>query len=57
MCIRDSRKDPVACKKITAYIPDNPDLYEHLTGMQYLGFIADLFGVPGPCLLYTSRCV
>ncbi len=41
------RKDPVACKKAIAYIPDNPDLYEHLTGMQYLGFIADLFEVSG----------
>jgi len=33
------------CKKITAYIPDNPDLYEHLTGIQYLNFIADVFGI------------
>ncbi len=39
------KKDPVACKKVTAYIPDNPDLYDHLTGIQYLNFIADLFGV------------
>lgn len=40
------RKDPVACKKRLAYIPDNPDLYEHLTGIQYLNFIGDIFGVP-----------
>ena len=33
------------CKKITAYIPDNPDLYENLTGIQYLNFIADVFGI------------
>ena len=33
------------CKKITAYIPDNPDIYEHLTGIQYLNFIADIFGL------------
>lgn len=33
------------CKEITAYIPDNPDLYEHLTGIQYLNFIADVFGI------------
>ena len=39
------KKEPIECKKITAYIPDNPDLYENLTGMQYLNFIGDLFGV------------
>lgn len=36
---------PVICKKMMAYIPDNPDLYEHLTGFQYINFIADLFEV------------
>ena len=40
------RKDPLACKKRMAYIPDNPDLYEYMTGIQYLNFIADVFGVP-----------
>lgn len=40
------REDPVACKKRIAYIPDNPDLYEFLTGRQYLDFIADVFEVP-----------
>jgi ABC-2 type transport system ATP-binding protein len=40
------RKNPVECKQVLAYIPDNPDLYEHLTGIQYLNFIADIFGVP-----------
>ena len=39
------KKDPLECKRLTAYIPDNPDLYENLTGFQYLNFIADLFGV------------
>lgn len=39
------RKDPVACKAVTAYIPDNPDIYEHLTGIQYLNFIGDLYHV------------
>ena len=39
------KKDPVACKKLLAYIPDNPDLYEFMTGVQYLNFIADIFGV------------
>ena len=39
------KNEPVECKKITAYIPDNPDLYENLTGIQYLNFIADVFGL------------
>ena len=42
------RSEPVPCKQVTAYLPDNPDLYEHLTGIQYLNFIADLFGVTAP---------
>ena len=41
----DIIKAPLACKKIMAYIPDNPDLYEYLTGIQYLNFIADLYEV------------
>lgn len=41
----DITKDPVACKKKMAYIPDNPDLYEHLSGIAYLNFIADLYEV------------
>ena len=40
------RDDPLACKKKIAYIPDNPDLYEFMTGIQYLSFVADIFGVP-----------
>ncbi|ADL52625.1 ABC transporter ATP-binding protein [Clostridium cellulovorans] len=40
------RKEPVACKEVIAYIPDNPDIYEHLTGIQYLNFIGDIFTVP-----------
>ena len=39
------KKDPMACKKITAYIPDNPDLYDYMTGMQFLNFTADIFEV------------
>lgn len=39
------RQDPLACKQKLAYIPDNPDLYPYLTGIQYLNFVADLFGV------------
>lgn len=37
--------ESLACKKALAYIPDNPDLYEYMTGIQYLSFIADVFGV------------
>ena len=40
------RENPLECKKRLAYIPDNPDLYEFLTGIQYLNFIADIFRVP-----------
>ena len=39
------REDPIACKKMLAYIPDNPDIYEFMTGIKYLNFIADIFGV------------
>ncbi len=37
--------DPMATKSITAYIPDNPDLYEYLSGIKYLNFVADVYGV------------
>ena len=39
------KNQPLECKKIMAYIPDNPDLYEYLTGIKYLNFIADVYGV------------
>lgn len=39
------REDPIACKKILAYIPDNPDLYEFMRGIEYLNFIADMYGI------------
>ena len=39
------KDEPIECKKITAYIPDNPDLYENLTAIQYLDFIADVFEI------------
>lgn len=39
------RKDPLACKSAIAYIPDNPDLYEFMTGIGYLNFVGDIFGV------------
>lgn len=40
------KKEPLKCKSKTAYIPDNPYLYEFLSGIKYLNFIADIFGVP-----------
>ena len=39
------KADPLACKRLLAYIPDNPDLYDYMTGIKYLNFIADVFGV------------
>ncbi len=39
------KDDPLACKRMIAYIPDNPDLFEYLTGIQYLNFVADIFGI------------
>ena len=39
------RTQPLECKRMIAYIPDNPDLYEYMTGIKYLNFIADIFGV------------
>lgn len=39
------KDEPMYCKSLTSYIPDNPDLYEHLTGIQYLNFISDIYGV------------
>lgn len=39
------KEKPLRCKSVMAYIPDNPDLYEYLTGIQYLNFIADIFDV------------
>lgn len=41
----DLKNDPLGCKAKLAYIPDNPDLYEYMSGIRYLNFIADVFGV------------
>ena len=41
----DTKKGPLACKQISAYIPDNPRLYEFLTGAEYINFVADIYGV------------
>ncbi len=40
------KEDPIACKSKIAYIPDNPDLYDYMSGVKYLNFIADIFKVP-----------
>ena len=42
---RNIRMDPLGCKRELAYIPDNPDLYDYMSGEKYLNFIADVFGV------------
>lgn len=39
------RERPIDCKRVMAYIPDNPDMYEFLTGYEYLNFVADVYGV------------
>ena len=39
------RKSPVECKRLIAYIPDNPDLYDFMSGIKYLNFVSDIFGV------------
>ena len=43
----DIKKEPVAAKKVTAFLPDNPDLYDFMKGIDYLNFIADLYDIPG----------
>ena len=40
------KEQPLECKRRMAYIPDNPDLYDFMTGVQYLNFVADIYGVP-----------
>ena len=42
----DLLSDPVKCKRDLAYIPDNPDLFEFMSGIKYLNFIGDIFGIP-----------
>ena len=45
ICGKSLRDDPLACKRDLAYIPDNPDLYEFMSGIKYLNFVADIFGI------------
>ena len=46
ICGKNIREDPVGCKKELAYIPDNPDLYDYMSGIKYLNFIGDVFAIP-----------
>lgn len=46
ICGIDVARDPVAAKRLCAYVPDNPDVYEFMTGAQYLAYLADIFRVP-----------
>ena len=46
ICGKNIKDYPVACKKDLAFIPDNPDLYEFMSGIKYLNFIADIFAIP-----------
>ena len=45
VCSVSVKADPIACKKKIAYIPDNPDLYDYMTGIGYLNFVSDMFSV------------
>ena len=53
ICGHSIQEEPLWCKERMAYLPDNPDLYEYLTGIQYLNFIGDVYRVPGA--LRTER--
>ena len=44
----DIRRDPLSAKRLVGYVPDNPTLYDRLTGREFLRFLADLYGVPAP---------
>lgn len=44
----DVRTQPLAAKRVSAFLPDNPDLYDFMSGAEFLSFIADIYGVPGP---------
>ncbi|MBR4550268.1 MAG: ABC transporter ATP-binding protein [Oscillospiraceae bacterium] len=47
--------EPVACKRDLAFIPDNPDLYDFMSGIQYLNFVADIFAIPAAVRLERIR--
>ena len=58
VCGRSIRTDPLACKQIMGYIPDNPDLYEYMTGIRFLNFIADVYGISAEDFsdVYREKC-
>ena len=43
---KNVKTQPLECKRVLSYIPDNPDLYDFLSGIKYLNFVCDIFGVP-----------
>ncbi len=47
ICGKDIVKEPVAAKRLFGYVPDNPDIYDRLTGVEYLEFLGDIYGIPG----------
>ncbi len=47
ICGKDIVKEPVEAKRLFGYVPDNPDIYDRLTGIEYLQFLSDIYGVPG----------
>lgn len=49
------KADPMGCKRKIAYIPDNPDLYDYMSGTQYLNFMGGIFGVPAEELQYKAH--
>lgn len=51
------KENPLACKKMIAYLPDNPDLYEFMTGIQFLNFIADVFELPAGGAAGKDSCL
>jgi ABC-2 type transport system ATP-binding protein len=44
----DIQKEPLRVKESISFVPDNPEVYEKLTGIEYLNFLGDVYGVPGP---------
>ena len=49
------KADPLSCKEKMAYIPDNPDLYDFMSGIKYLNFVADIFKVPSDVRMERIR--
>lgn len=56
VCGHSIAREPIACKQQMAFVPDNPDLYEYLTGAQYLNFVCDIFSVGAQRRERIERC-